>query len=348
MKLNFQQITAHLNKTLLPIYLITGDELFLVESAKNAICQKAKENGFTEIQKYEASKENDWLHIVEIVSTPSLFSEKNCVIIKLTAKLSAATAKLFIQLIEKTLANLPRNEIIILTCDKLEASSLKTAWYQAIDNNGAIISVKAFDLSQFEQWLTEQLKKNNLQCEPAARQFLIDSTEGNLLACANELEKLTLLYPNTNISFTQMMTAISDNSRYNIFNYIDIILAGDRQQILHALYRLREEMIEPALILWGITRETRSLISMARDLSLMSFEQIAKQHRVWYTRQHLIKKMLQWHNLMSLHQILLHAGKIDHIIKGQASGDVWDEIALISLKLSGNAIKTNHESNLKP
>lgn len=59
MKLNYQQLEQHLNKTLASVYVVSGDELLMVNEAIQAIRDKALQQGFSE--RVRLSTENaDW------------------------------------------------------------------------------------------------------------------------------------------------------------------------------------------------------------------------------------------------------------------------------------------------
>ena len=48
MKLNPSQLSAHLAKQLLPIYVVSGDEPLLIEESLDLIRACARKNGYTE------------------------------------------------------------------------------------------------------------------------------------------------------------------------------------------------------------------------------------------------------------------------------------------------------------
>lgn len=335
MKISYQQLDTHLRNNLLPIYLLSGNEPLLIQEARDTIRSKARAAGFSETERFDANKDFDWQKLVESASELSLFGDKSFVEIKLNNKPNAASAKLFTQFIE----NINPNKIILISTEKLDSTTQKSNWVTAINKIGVIITIWPIEGSQFKQWVEQRLKQNNLVCDQSAIQFLVHQTEGNLLALSQEIEKLKLLYNKGPINLEQMTSAISDNARYDIFNFIDIILENNHSQITRVLQKLRDEAIEPTLLLWALVREIRSLIHILEDLTnKFSWDEVVKKHRIWDKRQQMTKKTLKQHTQKSLHGLLLHAEKIDHIIKGSLRGNFWDEIELLSFALSGKSI----------
>jgi DNA polymerase-3 subunit delta len=58
--------------------------------------------------------------------------------------------------------------------------------------------------------------------------------------------------------------------------------------------------------------------------------------RVWQRRKILIKKALMRHGPKRWQAFVLAAGHADKVIKGQAPGNVWDELLQLCLAVTGN------------
>lgn len=332
MKLSFQQLAGHLQKTLLPVYLITGNEPFLLQEAKNSIRQKALSLGFTERQLLESSKDFDWNVLLESTNTLSLFSDKCCLELKLIQKPAATNSKILIQAIEK----IPATKILLITSDKLDSATQKTTWFQAINAAGAIISIWPFDTKQFQWWVEQRLSQHRLQLDSTSVQYLMQQTEGNLLAAAQEIEKLALCFSNGPVSYEDVKKQLSDNAKFDIFVLVDTVLQRNSKRALRILSGLRNEGIEPTLILWVLTREIRTLIYILDDIKRkIPWTTITKQHQIWEKRQPLIQGAIKFHTTKKLHSFLLQAAKIDQIIKGAQKGNSWDELNELALCLSG-------------
>lgn len=332
MKLSYQQLTTHLQKQLLPIYLIAGNEPLFVQESKDLINQKAKQSGFLERQRYDVNKDFNWNHLFEAINSPSLFGDKTIFELRLLQKPTATFAKTFAQFIN----DLTCETLLIIYCEKLDSATQKSSWCEAITNKGAVINIWPLEPPAFQQWLKQRLQQQNLSDDQRLIQFIMHQTEGNALAAAQEIEKLKLIYPNGKIPYGDLDKIITDNARFDIFGLVDVILAGNTNRIIQVFRKIRAEGIEPTLILWAITREIRTLINVLQDLNQrISLEVSLKKNSVWGKRTSLIKTIAPKLTIPHLHHALLHAEKIDKMIKGMSKGNVWDELQLLALHVSG-------------
>ena len=79
------------------------------------------------------------------------------------------------------------------------------------------------------------------------------------MAAAQEIEKLTLAYPDKQLDEEKLASALVDQSRFNVFQLVDIMLQGDRTRCVKILQRLESEGIEPNIIIWALVREWQTL-----------------------------------------------------------------------------------------
>lgn len=335
MKLFFPQLTAHLKTSLLPIYLISGNEHLLVQETRQMLLQAASQQGFLEVKRFEMGKEFDWQKFYESYQTHSLFCDKIVIELRLNNNPNAANAKL----LTEYMITVDENCLLLLVCNKLDSSAQKSAWFNTANSRGATITLWPLEGQQFKQWVITRLQQKKIQLDALALDFLISQTEGNLLALEQETEKLTLLFSNKKITLEMITQAIADNARYDIFQFIDAIFGGKSDRIQKMLLRLRQEGVEPTLIIWILAKEIRLLVKIMTALKAnTSWQIITKNFKIWEKRQPLIKKMLQLHSIKGLHQLLLHIEKIDHIIKGVRQANCWNEMEIVALSLAGGSL----------
>lgn len=333
MNLTYFQLPTHLKNQLLPVYLIAGHELLLIQETKDAIYQKAHAQGFLENRRYEINKDFTWAELIRCISTPSLFSDRSYIELKMNQKLLANDAKILTQLIEKP----NPDNLLVLLIEKLDSHIKKSLWFQSIEKIGGIISIWPLEEAQFKQWIKQKLRQEQLCADQFVIEYLALQNEGNLLAAAQEIEKLKLLFPSGKISQTELENCVTDNSRYDIFAFIDTCFEGNLSKIIKILYKLRDEGAEPTLILWAFTREIRKLNQLFQDIHQnMPWERITKKHQIWQKRQSLYKRLIKLHTPESMQNLLLRAERIDRTIKGLLPGNVWNDFELLAIQLSGH------------
>ena len=112
---------------------------------------------------------------------------------------------------------------------------------------------------------------------------------------------------------------------------------------------LAGEGAAPPLVLWALANEIRTLATIkgGQD-SGQPLPALLKAERVFdERRKQAISRALPRLSSAALRAALLHAARIDRIIKGLAAGDVWDEFLQLSLRLAAAGVqqKANRCSN---
>ena len=344
MKLDVSQLDSHLQRDLSPVYILSGDETLLVQEAADAIRQAAHLKGFSERQVMHVDRSFDWNALYDAASAMSLFAEQRLIELRLpTGKPGDAGRKA----LEAWAAQPPEDTILLIITGKLEASVSKTKWHKAMDKIAKNIVVWPLDANRLTSWVGGRLRDRGLQPDAAAVELLTQRVEGNLLAAAQEIEKLVLLHGSGAISIDDIDDAVADNARFDIYKLVDTALSGDVAYTQRMFNRLRDEGAEPVLVLWVLSRELRSLAKMAGESASAAgrpdaakVDQVMTSYRVWQKRKPLIKKALMKYGPRRWQGLLIAAARIDGVIKGQSAGNVWDELLQLCLALAGLKVAT--------
>jgi len=339
MKLDAGQLDAHLQGDLSPVYILSGDETLLVQEAADAIRHAALQKGFTERQVMHVDRSFDWNALNDAANALSLFAELRLIELRIpTGKPGDAGRKA----LQAWAEQLPQDTVLLIITGKLEASVSKTKWHKAMDKVGKNIVIWPLDSNRLVSWISARMRAKGLQPEAAAVELLSQRIEGNLMAAAQEIEKLVLLHGEGPITLDDIDDAVTDNARFDIYRLVDTALSGDVAYTQRMLSRLRDEGVEAVLVLWVLSREIRSLAKMAAECAspagrpdAAKLDQVLTQYRVWQKRKPLIKKALMKYGPRRWQGLLIAAARIDRIIKGQSTGNVWDELLQLSLALAG-------------
>jgi len=341
MQLRYEQLPAHLNKSLAPLYVVSGDVPLLTQEANELIRHAAKQHGYHEKLVFHVETGFSWAKFQSEINNFSLFANKQLIELHFApTQLGDAGSKA----LQAYAAHLPADKILLLSTTKLDAGQQKSSWMQAVSKVGHFIQIWPITVEQLPQWLEKRLQLAGLQTDRAGLELLASHAEGNLLAAAQEIEKLRLLHiaPTTTtankffISADAIAEAISNNARFDIFQLVDAALQADRKRVLAILTGLRQEGIEATLVLWALARELRTLAAIAHAITLgLSAEQALQKHAVWEKRKPLFRRALQQHSAAKFRQLLQHASRIDLIIKGLSAGRCWDELEQLALALAG-------------
>jgi len=332
-KLRYEQLFSHLQQGLQPLYLLSGDEPLQLMEAADAIRQSARAHGFGEREVLHVEAGFDWNSLLAASGSLSLFAEQRLLELRLS---SGKPGKEGSKALIEYASNLPPDTVLLISSSKLDRSAQNSKWYKALDAAGVTIQLWPVEPGTLPGWVMQRMRIRGMQPSPEAAQLLAERVEGNLLAAAQEVEKLLLLYGEGQINAEQVEEGVADSARYDIFELVDTALLGDASRTSRVIEGLHAEGVEAILVLWALLREIRALGQMAEELEQgASAESVMGQHRVWDKRKGPVRAGLQRHNLNRWQALLRRAGRIDRMIKGGEPGNPWDELLQLALLMAG-------------
>ena len=341
MLLRTEQLAAHLQKSLLAMYWVSGDEPLLVEESTDLIRSCCRKLGFSERDQFFVESNFDWQSLQQSDNNLSLFSAKKIIELRLrSAKLDdkAKTA------LKDYLTSPNPDNVLLIVSPKIEKATTTTKWFQALEKQGAHIQIWPIDANNLPQWIGNRLLQHGIKADREAVSLLADRVEGNLLAADQEIEKLALRFKGpgfvegTPISLDSAMVAqmVANSSRYNVFALVDATLAGDTARAIKVMQGLAADGSEPLMILAMISKEIRSLAQMAVKVEKgQSITAVMESERVWSNRKTVVKTALGRLDAATLHGLLQQAMLVDHAVKGLLQTDPWRELSSLVLLMSG-------------
>ncbi len=332
MRIKPGQLNAELKKGLKPIYVITGDEPLQLGEMADTIRKAARLAGYDNREVITVDADFEWHQLAFIADAMSIFADKKVIDLRLPSGTPGIDgAKALIAYCER----LQEDNLLLITAGKLASASLKTRWFEALDKRGIVIQVWPLDGQDLVNWLQQRLQQRGLSADTDGLRLLASRVEGNLLAAAQEIEKLYVLYGAGRLSLQQILAVVADNSRYDVFKLIDSVLSDKEDRIVKILLGLRGEGVAAPIVLWALTREARSLIKIKWAIAGgQSRDLVYKNNQVWDKRKQLISHVLNRLSDKELTGILVLGAKADRQIKGQQSGDAWETLREICLRFT--------------
>ncbi|MGF1547749.1 MAG: DNA polymerase III subunit delta [Thiotrichales bacterium] len=329
MKLTANQIAQHLKHGLAPVYLVSGDEPLQLMETADAIRDAARRNGFSERILFDAEHAARWAAFTAETSAMSLFAERKILEVRITGKLDREGEQALLRYAER-----PSPDILLLvTCGRLDKKAQASAWVIALERAGAWIPVWELDPGQTVEFVAARLVRAGFQAERAAVRFIAECVEGNLLAAAQEVEKLALLHPPGALTVAQIQQAVADSARYDAFEWGEAALAGDAARVQRILRGLRGEGVPETLILWAASRDLR-LLAHYLSLKERGGDAEAMLRGLFGKRRDLIPRAARRHDSRFWFGLLRRASEIDLMIKGLRKGNVWDELLQLGLAIA--------------
>lgn len=330
MKLTLQQLETNLTKNLAPIYIISSDELLLVQETAELIRHAALKQGFSDRILISADAGLEWGNaLYSNTHSMSLFASKQIIELNMhQTKFNATTTKALQEYAVKP----SQDTLLIIRTDKVDAKTEKSAWFQGLEKASVFVPIWPISAMQLPQWILQRANKIGLKLTKDAADFIANQVEGNLLAASQEIEKLNLLQTGNVINKTTLEESITDNARYTVFHLVESLLAGQQARSLRILKHLAAEDTEPTLVLWALTREYRTMAEIMRQLKQgASFSQLCTKFQIYEKRQAAVRAFLQRNTIEKCWDFLLKAATVDRMIKGAEKGNVWDELERLAV-----------------
>jgi DNA polymerase III subunit delta len=330
LKLRAEQLSAHLAKRLLPIYLAAGSELLLLQDMTAEILQAAKKAGFLEHRIFQIDNQFNWEKFLIDAFTVSMFSSKGIMELRFGSQLPNAAA---VKALQMYFDRLPRHKILMLVTEKLDANIQKLAWFKTVDEKGVVIQVWPIDKTKLPAWISDRARQKGLQFDAQALTTLTEFVEGNLLAASQVLDRLQLLNDGSIISCEQILQVTDDQAQFNVFDLIEALLERDLKRAYRVFGVLKDEGVEPLLVLNLLIKEIRLLSALAYrieqgqllDNVLQSVYLIAK-------KQAILRRVLPGFSTQLCQILMQKASLVDQVVKGVRRGDSWQALSEFCLE----------------
>lgn len=335
MKLRLEQLAGALAKEIAPVYLFSGDEPLQLGEAADAARAAARAAGYANREVFAVEGAGfDWSLLLEARDSFSLFGDKRILDLRLSAKPDKAGA----EALENYAKRLPDDAVLIAALPRLSAADQKARWLQALESKGVFVQIWPPEGPALIQWLAKRMGAKKMLADDSALRILAARVEGNLLAAAQEIEKLHILHGPVHIGDDMMRKAVADSARYDVYGLAEAAMEGHMARARRILAGLRAEGVAPPVILWALARDIRLLCGVKalteRGEPLESA--FAKQReKVWDKRKTGLTSAARRLGLRQAQDALLLCAHADRIIKGQTPGDEWEALFEVCLGLRG-------------
>lgn len=339
MELKPEQLVAQLRTGgLRPACLIAGPEPLRVLEAADAVRAAARQEGFAEREVYEAEgqREPDWAAMSASFRAPSLFASRRLIELRLP---SGKPGKEGAQVITEYCDDPPPDVALLVTAGDWSRQH-GGKWSEAIARVGHVAIAWPVKPHELTGWIEQRLRARGLKADNAAVQILTDRVEGNLLAAAQEIDKLALLTDGGVLDAARMESLVADAARFDVFRVIDAAMNGQPAQVARMLANLRAEGEAVPALLGMVVMELQRGAALARVAERGgNLAAEFKAQRVWDTKQPMYKRALQRHGAARWDAFVAEAGRVDRIAKGrprigQEPADAWLALERLLLALA--------------
>ena len=328
MQLRAEQLAAHLQKGLRPIYTVWGDEPLLAQEAADMIRAAARASGCAERQVHTVAGQHfDWSGLLGASMAMSLFSERQLIEIRIP---SGKPGKDGSDALQRYCNALSDDVVTLVQLPKLDRTQQSSAWFTTLDGAGVTLKVDPIEGKALPQWIAQRLAQQGQRVvagEDGQRTlaFFADRIEGNLLAAHQEIQKLGLLYPAGELGFEQIESAVLNVARYDVFKLGEAVLAGQVARALRMLDGLQAEGEAAVLVHWTLTEDIRALKRVKEAVaSGKPLPMALREGRVWGAKERLFERVVPMLSDTTVAHLLEAAQVCDGLVKGLKHPD-WPQ-----------------------
>ncbi len=352
-QLDGEQIQRQLARAPLPpALLIAGQEILLVLEAADAVRARAREEGYAR-EVFDVDARFDWDELAASFSAMSLFANRRLLDVRLPTGKAGKDGG---EVIAAFCANPPPDTVLLISCLEWSKKHAEPAWVRAIAKLGHTATLWQMQRHKLPDWLLARMRARGINARHDAAELLAERVEGNLLAAAQEVDKLALLIGTSTaagndsgslsrrqssgptgagpmgagpmgagaIDAAQMDRLVADSSRFDAFKLIDAVLAGEASRALRMLRSLRAEGEAVPGLMGPIVGPVLTLAALAEvQASGGNLGQAMQAQRIWDSKQSQYKRALERHDAARWEQFAIECGRIDRISKGREAGDAW-------------------------
>lgn len=338
MELSVDRIASQLaGEPLRPAYLVAGPETLLVLEAADAVRAAARAQGIEEREVHDMEgRDADWDGLAASIHAPSLFATRRLVEVRLpTGKPGNEGSKLVCGFCAE-----PPPDVVLLVIAGDWSRQHPGKWSESIGRVGHACIAWQVKPHELTGWIDRRLRSRGVKATPDAVARLAQRIEGNLLAAAQEVDKLALLAQadaaSKPLDAEAMDALVADSARFDVFRLVDASLNGNAAQVSRMLAGLRAEGEAVPALMGMVVKELQTVAALARA---RNFAAECKALRIWDSKQAVYKRALSKHPPERWQRFLVEAGRVDRIAKGRVrigeeSPDAWLQLERLLLAMA--------------
>lgn len=330
-----EQLRAQLSEGLRAAYLLLGNDPLLLQESQDAVRQVAASHGFDEHHAFHIDNSTDWQTLFSLCQSMSLFASRQTILIQLPE--NGPNAAINEQL--ATLVGLLHDDLLLIVRgNKLTKAQENAAWFTQLSAHSVQVACQTPEQIHLPKWVSARAKLNNLQLDDAANQLLCYCYEGNLLALAQALDRLSLLWPDGKLTLPRVEQAVNDAAHFTPFHWVDALLVAKGKRALHILQQLRLEGSEPVILLRTLQRELLLLNTLKRQSANTPLRALFDKHRVWQNRRAMTTEAVNRLSHEQLRQAVQLLTRAELTLKQDYGQSIWAELESLSLLLCLKAL----------
>ncbi len=322
-----QRLARGLDKT----YLIAGPEHLLVEEASDAVRRAARDAGVAERVVFEVDGRFDWQQLGAATENLSLFASQRLIELRMPSgkpgREGGAALRAWVER--------GSDDILLVKCNAWDLTQEKSAWAKALEQAGVYLPCWTIKPHQLPEWIERRLATRGVRTDSAASRFLAERLEGNLLAAAQEIERLALLYPRgALLGLDEVRAAVADSARFDSFRLVELVLSAKAGAALRCIRGLRDADTAMPMIISALARELQLVLGFQVRIRRMSKAAAFAELEVWRSRQAAIERAAGQWSTHVVRSALAELANLDRMAKSNDRHEFWVALERLCVRLA--------------
>ncbi len=332
MKLFPEKLAAHLDKGVDAIYLVAGPELLLVEESCDAIRRAARSADVAERVVIDADGRYDWSQFGSASDNLSLFATRRLIELRLPSGKPGREGGAAL----REWAAGQHDDILLIKCQAWEMASEKTAWFRDVEKAGVFVPCWSIKPHRLPAWIRARMRSRGISADDAAAAFMADRLEGNLLAAAQEVERLALLYGRgSQLNLAQLKEAVADSARFDAFRLVELVMSGQAGASVRCIRGLDDGATPMPLVVGALARELMQVEAFQALCRQMPAQRAMEKLKVWPSRRQGLESAAGRVGPARVRQALARLSDLDRMSKSNQRDEFWLNLERLCVDLAG-------------
>ena len=193
--------------------------------------------GFNEREILDVEARFDWNELARAGASLSLFASRRLIELRLPTGRADRDGAVAIAEWCKSLA---ADTVLVIIASEWSKKH-EIAWVREVERTGVYLWIRPPRVDQLPAWIRTRMRARGFAPDDDAVALLASRAEGNLLAIAQEIDKLAMLREGGRVSAAELEALDADNALFDVFKLTDAAFAGDATRALRVLAGLRGE-----------------------------------------------------------------------------------------------------------
>ncbi|MFI4847026.1 MAG: DNA polymerase III subunit delta [Candidatus Makana argininalis] len=306
------------------LYLIHGENKFLIQTSKKYIIKLAKKKKFLIKLDFIINTKTNWNNIFFSLKEKNLFYNKKIIFIKFQNKIyNLAMEKKLLDLI----LNIKKNLLVIFEINIFNKLILNSLWFKKIFSKIIIINCSILDRNNKFKLINMLIKKKKILIDYDSIKYLYNYCNGNLLLINKSLERMKIMFNKKLISLNNLSYSFDNIYEFKLYNLIYSIMYGNINNINKIINQVKSKSIEPILIIRIIQNNIIKIINIKKKINNMSLNIILNNNNINNINlKYIYKKIIITFSIFDLYKIIFLIRKIEFSIKTNYKYQAWNDI----------------------